>query len=161
MSIYNVFISYNMSVQETPIIWQIQLMATHYDMGVFVPFPEDRRPKLLKKVKTLIDKSNCLIGFFTKNIARNSLAEINYALQKGKKIIAVVSNGTNKQELENLGIKVFPYDIDNYKAGELEQKIFTYLLEQQQLKEEQANAVATIIGFAGGLLLLYLLSKEK
>ena len=137
----------------------MQLMATHYNMGVFVPHPNDRAIKLRKKIKTLIDKADCLIGFFTKNIARNSLAEIKYALAKNKKIIAIVSNGTNTNLLEKLGIRIFPYNMNNYKAGEVERDILNYLLEQH-LKKQQANAVATLIGFASGLFLLYLLSKE-
>jgi nucleoside 2-deoxyribosyltransferase len=153
---FKVFLSYGADTGEQLAAWRLQTLATAYGMHVSVPVRNGTGRGMSSQDRRALDQSDCVLAIITGNIGPAVAGELNYALARGKVIVAFVREGI---ALPPALAKVPVFQFSTWNVGEVEAKVVEFL-KQQKLSKENLQSMAVFILAGLGVFLLASLAEK-
>jgi hypothetical protein len=164
---FKIFLSYSTDPEENAIVWRLQTLAATEGAQVFVPQRPEFASQALRKnisvlplrVRTAIDRSDCVLAILTTSVGPTVEKELNYALGKEKLIVPVVDEGVGNIAFLKKFDRIFRFSRLDDSPGKVEGEVLEFLKEKK-LDKENRQTLVSIIAIGVGLLLLSGLAEE-
>jgi len=129
MSALTIFLSYNLTDEELVVIWRLQTLAAAHGLTLFVPHPQDRQGKRISRAtEQMIDASNLVVAFCTRQFSDRVTQEINHAIQRGRPVLLILEVGVEPPpNLKQFSVVRF----DTQQPGDLEKRLVGHLIQNK------------------------------